>query len=74
MTSIEINKQKFVNDCILEYRSVEEYDLTVVYDTFFYRTFNISDVSKTLYDELYLLVENELVNEYESDAETDSEN
>jgi hypothetical protein len=34
MTSI-INKEKFVADCILDYRTGDEYDLTLVYDQFF---------------------------------------
>ena len=69
MTSI-INKEKFVADCVLDYRTGEEYDLTLVYDQFF----TLSNIDESLYDELYLLVEKALVDEYESDAETDDKN
>jgi hypothetical protein len=69
MTSI-INKEKFVADCVLDYRTGDEYDLTLVYDQFF----TLSNIDESLYDELYLLVEKALVDEYESDAETDDKN
>lgn len=82
MTTFNLDKIKFVADCISEYRTGEDYDITIVFDEFFDKTINIpefrsilspTDLSN-LHNELYLMVEKTLVNEYESDAETDDEN
>jgi hypothetical protein len=79
MTSI--NKKKFVADCIAKYRSSDEYDITLIFDQFFDEVIDVPQTSgslsetdlSSLYDELYLLVEKVLVDEYESEAETDDE-
>ena len=71
MTSInDIDKEKFVADCVLDYKTGDEYDLTLVYDQFF----TLSNIDESLYDELYLLVEKAVVDDCESDADTDDEN
>ena len=74
MSSFAIDKKKFVADCILEYKQGDEYDISLVFNEFFNEFYESEDVPETLYDELYLLVEKELVNYHESDAETDNEN
>ena len=74
MSSFTIDKKKFVADCILEYKQGDEYDISLVFNEFFNEFYESEDVPETLYDELYLLVEKELVDDHESDAETDNEN
>ena len=82
MTSINIDKEKFVAECIAKYKTSGEYDISLVFDDFF-EEYHI-DVSQTsgnlletdllpLYDELYLMVEKVLIDDYESEAETDDE-
>ena len=82
MTSINIDKEKFVAECIAKYKTSSEYDISLVFDDFFEEYY--IDVSETsgnlletdllpLYDELYLMVEKVLIDEYESEAETDDE-
>jgi hypothetical protein len=82
MTSINIDKEKFVAECIAKYKTSGEYDISLVFDDFFEEYY--IDVSQTsenlletdllpLYDELYLMVEKVLIDEYESEAETDDE-
>jgi hypothetical protein len=81
MTSFIIDKEKFVADCIAKYRSSDEYDISIVFDQFFDEVIDVPQTSGilsetdllSLYDELYLLVEKVLVDEYESEAETDDE-
>jgi hypothetical protein len=81
MTSLNLDKKKFVADCITEYRNTDEYDITLVFDEYFDKVVDKPDVSGSLtatdllslYDELYLMVESVLVDEYESAAETDDE-
>ena len=73
MSSFVIDKEKFVADCITEYKQGDEYDISFVFNEFFNKLYDSEDVPETLYDELYLLVEKELVNDYESEAETDDE-
>jgi hypothetical protein len=74
MSSIVIDKEKFVADCVIEYKNGDEYDISFVFNEFFNKLYDSEDVPETLYDELYLLVEKELVDDDESDAETDDEN
>jgi hypothetical protein len=74
MSSIVIDKKKFVADFIIEYKNGDEYDISFVFNEFFNKLYDSEDVPETLYDELYLLVEKELVDDDESDAETDDEN
>lgn len=82
MTSINIDKEKFVAECIAKYKTSDEYDISLVFDDFFEEYY--IDVSETsgnlletdllpLYDELYLMVEKVLIDDYESEAETDDE-
>ena len=79
MTSLNLDKQKFIADCITEYRNSGEYDISLVFDEYFDKNVDKPEVYGNLtatellnlYDELYLLVEKVLVDEYESDAETD---
>lgn len=74
MSSFVIDKEKFVADCITEYKQGDEYDISFVFNEFFNKLYDYEDVPETLYDELYLLVEKVLVDDHESDADTDDEN
>lgn len=74
MSSFVIDKEKFVADCIIEYKLGDEYDISLVFNEFFNKFYESEDVPETLYDELYLLVEKELIGDDESDADTDNEN
>jgi hypothetical protein len=74
MSSFVIDKEKFVADCITEYKEGDEYDISFVFNEFYNKFYDSEDVPETLYDELYLLVEKALVDDHESDAETDNEN
>lgn len=74
MSSFVIDKEKFVEDCINEYKQGDEYDISFVFNEFYNKFYDSEDVHETLYDELYLLVEKALVDDHESDAETDNEN
>jgi len=82
MISFILNKEKFVADCIAEYKAADEYDITIVFDEYFDKTIDIPEVAGSLsptelsdlHNELYLMVEKELVIDYESEAETDDEN
>ena len=74
MSSFVIDKEKFVADCITEYKQGDEYDISFVFNEFFNKLYDSEDVPETLYDELYLLFEKELIDDDESDAETDNEN
>lgn len=74
MSSFVIDKEKFVEECINEYKQGDEYDISLVFNEFFNKLYDSEDVPETLYDELYLLVEKELIDDDESDAETDNEN
>ena len=74
MSSFVIDKEKFVADCIIEYKLGDEYDISLVFNEFFNKFYESEAVPETLYDELYLLVEKELIGDDESDAETDNEN
>lgn len=81
MTTFNLDKKKFVDDCIAEYRTGDEYDISIVFDEYFDKTIDIPEFRnilspndlENLHNELYLMVEKELVNEYESDADTDDE-
>lgn len=74
MSSFVIDKEKFVADCITEYKQGDEYDISFVFNEFFNKLYDSEDVPETLYDELYFLVEKVLVDDHESDADTDDEN
>ena len=74
MSSFVIDKEKFVADCINEYKQGDEYDISLVFNEFFNKLYDSEDVPETLYDELYFLVEKVLVDDHESDADTDDEN
>jgi hypothetical protein len=82
MTSLNLNKEKFVADCIAEYKASDEYDITIVFDEYFDKIIDVPEVAGSLsstelsdlHNELYLMVEKELVIDYESEAETDDDN
>lgn len=81
MTSLNLDKEKFVADCITKYRNSGEYDISIVFDEYFDEVIDVPDAYNVrsdtdllnLYDELYLLVEKVLIDEYESEAETDND-
>ena len=80
MTSINFDKTKFTIDCIAEFRNNDVYDITMAFDEYFNKIFTpefesqfTADQLLNLYDELYLMFEKELIDDYESDAGTDDE-